>query len=539
MGIPSYFSYIIKNYSNIIRNKKSLIENKIVMTDLYMDCNSIIYDAVYSLEKNNPTIAKNLIEPTIINNVIKKIDDYIQFIKPTSTVFITFDGVAPVAKMEQQRTRRYKSAHMSKINITNKTSFFNTVSITPGTEFMNKLSNSISEFFLNKENKHNVSKIMVSGSNDPGEGEHKIFKYIRENPQKSKEISVYGLDSDLIMLSIFHLKYNKNIYIFRESPEFLKSAIPVQIISNEKSIEPLFMDIKQLSTSILCEMTCTSKDTTRIYDYVFMCFFLGNDFLPHFPAMNIRTHGIQALMDIYNITIGNYQNRRFISETTGKIQWKYVRLFIEEIAKKEHELLLNEYFVRDKFDKLVFKETTEKEKQELIENIPIIYRYQEKYISPQFPFWEKRYYKCLFGEDDPNFSRRDICINYLEGLEWVFKYYTNDCVDWRWKYKYNYPPLFQDLAIYVPHYEMDVLKTNNNNQPLSKEIQMSYILSRDNLYLLREPVRKILLERYPELYPETYKFEWAYCRYFWESHPILPEINNDTINNWENDFQQL
>ena len=117
MGIPSYFSYIIKNYSNIIRNKKSLIENKIVMTDLYMDCNSIIYDAVYSLEKNNSTIAKNLIEPTIINNVIKKIDDYIRFIKPTSTVFITFDGVAPVAKMEQQRTRRYKSAHMSKINI--------------------------------------------------------------------------------------------------------------------------------------------------------------------------------------------------------------------------------------------------------------------------------------------------------------------------------------------------------------------------------------------------------------------------------------
>lgn len=150
MGIPSYFSYIIKNYSNIIRNKKSLVENKIEMTDLYMDCNSIIYDAVYSLEKDNPTIVKNLIEHTIINNVINKIDYYIRFIKPSKTIYITFDGVAPLAKMEQQRTRRYKSAHMSKINITNKTTFFNTVSITPGTEFMNKLSNSISEFFLKK-----------------------------------------------------------------------------------------------------------------------------------------------------------------------------------------------------------------------------------------------------------------------------------------------------------------------------------------------------------------------------------------------------
>jgi 5'-3' exoribonuclease 1 len=79
---------------------------------LFMDCNSIVYDAVHSLEKrvNAGEIAPDSdMDTIIINDVIQKIDAYISIIRPSKTIYVAFDGVAPFAKMEQQRTRRYNS----------------------------------------------------------------------------------------------------------------------------------------------------------------------------------------------------------------------------------------------------------------------------------------------------------------------------------------------------------------------------------------------------------------------------------------------
>jgi len=535
MGIPSYFSYIIKNYPNIIRNIDYFSNNK-SFEHLYMDCNSIVYDAVHSIDTTN-NLDVQTFENEIIEKVILNIKEYIELIKPNSTIFIAFDGVAPFAKMEQQRTRRYRNKFMSTMDFgdSNKNNW-NTSAITPGTKFMDNLSYRINYEFKNAEKKYNVKNIYVSCSDDAGEGEHKLFSHTRKCVSKNENIAIYGLDSDLIMLSLFHLKYCKNIYVFREAPEFLKSSIPIDVRGNND--EPHFLDIENLSKSISNEMNCKYSDVQRTYDYVFLCFFLGNDFLPHFPAMNIRTHGINCLIDFYRLYIGNFQDRFLISKTTGRIQWKNVSVLIHEIAKKEHELLINEYFVRNKFDKRTYTMETPKEREEAFQNLPIIFREEEKYICPDEPMWENRYYKRLLHCKRNGENIKRICNNYLEGLEWVFKYYSEGCPHWRWKYNYHYPPLFADLCKYIPHFEMDFIsnKSNITNSPFSKLAQLSYVMPKSNLEFLPQNICNFLINNYPELYPENYDFKWAFCRYFWEAHPILPEIPVELLEQWEIQF---
>ena len=218
--------------------------------------------------------------------------------------------------MNQQRIRRYKAQD------TTTKPLWNTTAITPGTSFMKQLSQSIYSFFTPSlpssstyQNKYPQRKIMVSCSDEPGEGEHKLFHFIRTTDCKTDIVSVYGLDADLIMLSLFHQSYCKNIYVFRESPTF-KTVLS----SKYEQKELLFMDISGLINSIFKEMGNYQlvDKTLRVTDYVFMCFLLGNDFLPHFPALNIRTHGIQILTDAYYQTIGRFRDRSFIHPTTKK-----------------------------------------------------------------------------------------------------------------------------------------------------------------------------------------------------------------------------
>jgi 5'-3' exonuclease len=526
MGIPSYFSYIVKNHPEIIQKYSN---SAFIVSNFYLDCNSIIYD---SYAKLDPSILTENAGIQIINSVIFKIEEYIQLIQPKHRTIIAFDGVAPLAKLKQQRERRFKSWFQADTtnNISIQSHIWDKTAITPGTIFMKELNSRIRSHFFNNH------QIIVSGSDEVGEGEHKIFQYIRQHPEEhTQEFNtfIYGLDSDLIMLSINHLYCSPNIYLFRETPHFIQS-----ISSDLEPNENYILDIPELSKNIAYYMTTenSNMDINRTHDYILLCFLLGNDFLPHFPAINIRIGGIDKLLSAYKTIIGDCN----ILLTNGQIiYWQNFKKLILYLSDLESQYLIDEHDNRNKLEngekyliRTINDETQSEEKRieaklKQFNSHPIYNRQLEKYINPFKSGWQNRYYKCLFTTDYiPTYNKKEIVINYLEGIEWTLKYYTTGQIDWTWKYKYNYPPLLQDLFRFMPHYQTTFI--NNINQCNMPEIiQLCYVLPKQSLHLLPPKLSQVLLNEFPEWYIDTtiQHFKWAYCRYFWESHLITPELN--------------
>ena len=520
MGVSGFFSYIIKNHSKVL---KKLSNNTIPVNNLYLDCNSIIYDAVHNID-----FTKLLISDidTIINSVCSKIDEYIFELKPSNIVYIAFDGVAPVAKLEQQRSRRYKSLYQNNISKSifkdAKPDPWNTTAITPGTIFMKKLNENIKKKY-NEPKKYNIDSFVLSTSDKYGEGEHKLFEFIRQFPElhKDKNTVIYGLDADLIMLSINHLPISENIYLFRETPHFIKS-----INSELEPDESYIIDIPELAKIITLDMNNgLEQKVNRVYDYIFLCFFLGNDFMPHFPSVNIRTGGVDKMMNAYKATIGNTNE---ILTDGKKIYWNNVRKLVQYLANLEEENIKMETKVRDRREKQLLPDITPEDKFKKFESIPQYDRALEKYINPFKTNWQHRYYKCLFDVDIDETRRKQICTNYLEGLEWTMKYYTTGCPDWRWCYNYNYPPLFSDLLHFIPVFDAEFVATKTA-KPVSELVQLAYVLPKQSLHLLPEKLYENLIKDHSNWYNADCDFVWAYSRYFWESHVQLPHIDIDEL----------
>jgi len=159
---------------------------------------------------------------------------------------ISFDGVAPIAKLNQQRERRFKAAYIKQLTqeLQLSESSWDTANITPGTYFMSNLNKNLHKYYDSKEN------ILLTTSDERGEGEHKIFDYIRSNSLIWDKINViYGLDADLIMLALNHCDINPNIYLLREAPHFINQFVK-DLIPNELYL----LDIQEFADKIIMEL---------------------------------------------------------------------------------------------------------------------------------------------------------------------------------------------------------------------------------------------------------------------------------------------
>jgi 5'-3' exonuclease len=521
---------LIKNHRALLQK---YVKGRLPVDNFFIDANPLIYN---SINKHHYTQDDY---PLILENVIQQIMELISTFAPQMT-FIAFDGVAPVAKLEQQRGRRYKrrfelppppetntSAMTTSTNPSTPAATipFNSIEITPGTAFMK---------FLNRELKRTFESdpsILYTGSDEFGEGEHKIFHHLRSHATEIREQTnvIYGLDADLIMLCLNHLPVSERLYLFRETPHFIQ-AIDDTLEPNETYV----LDIAGLSRTIHSDVHLTPTD------YIFTCFMLGNDFLPHFPALNIRTGGVTKLLDEAQSFRSNRGSLEMMSEGLNfvrqtpegvRINWDIFRQYVTELANKEKQYILDELKLRDRKQRNYYPSNTREELQKKINELPTSERDLEKSIQPHRNGWEDRYYMSLFGLNKPPTEQfiQQVCNNYLEGLEWTLKYYTGDCPDWRWCYRYHYPPLLKDLVFSIPtDNTVQFISPSIRPPPIDELTQLCYVLPTEHLEIIPEQVREAVLQAHPEWYipeGEDVDFLWAFCKYFFEAHPILPEID--------------
>jgi 5'-3' exonuclease len=170
-----------------------------------------------------------------------------------------------------------------------------------------------------------------------------------------------------------------------------------------------------------------------------------------------------------------------------------------------------------------FKNDKDKNKDEKVDELlllPMKDRSVEHFINPYEEGWRERYYSALFDIKINDERCKEICINYLEGLEWTMNYYTSGCIDWRWTYKYHYPPLLSDLIKYIPYFDTTLVSVKAKN-PVTPIEQLCYVLPKSSHYLLPQ---KVHAQIKPEWYSTNCRFQWAFCKYFWESHIDMPTV---------------
>lgn len=155
---------------------------------LYLDMNGIIHGCTHP---SNLDICDVLSEKDMMLGIMHYLDRIItQIVKPKVSVFMAIDGVAPRAKLNQQRSRRFRSAKDlaeatkdqdgsssnggDKDGLLSDKQVFDSNCITPGTEFMERVSNCI-KYFIRKKIKEDPMwrnlKVIYSGHEIPGEGE--------------------------------------------------------------------------------------------------------------------------------------------------------------------------------------------------------------------------------------------------------------------------------------------------------------------------------------------------------------------------------
>ena len=558
MGVPAFFRWLATRYErDIISGKKPPLRAGIKSV-LYLDFNGAIHPAV----RSDITMGIN----DMYSAVCRYLEKIVDSVKPDE-IYIAIDGVAPAAKMEQQRDRRYKSAieskHMRELAIKygkpvrEELVDFNMIS--PGTVFMSNLQEYLLAFLHSQsQGPWRGMTVTLDGSDRAGEGEHKIMQDIREREDPIHPF-IYGLDADLIFLSLIN---NPDIILVRESImmtdsgkagktedfQYLKVRelhdILVTTLAPTTSLEKLahmgvenrVVDEDELKSrgeprvSYYHPATCKRR---LILDYAYMCFLLGNDFLPRLPCLHMRENSLNHVIVIYKLVAWSLGG--FLVNEDLTVNHDFLLAMLKELAAIEDALL--EEAAESRIQRISQWDSRMRHKSPYERECEAFNYVENRYtdhIRAGTDGWRQRYYAHHLGlatRHENEYARRvaPLCKEYLCGMSWVLQYYLGAHMNHSWMYTYPVAPTAEDMRRYLETLHAPrIFHSFQEDSPVSPYVQLLSILPPDSADLLPKGLRCVMTDKDSLMhvyYPLKIKVSFEGNRLWHECRALLPHMD--------------
>ncbi|XP_015189014.1 PREDICTED: 5'-3' exoribonuclease 1 isoform X2 [Polistes dominula] len=578
MGIPKFFRYISERYPCL---SEMLKDYQIPEFDnLYLDMNGIIHTCSHP---NNNDISFRITQDEIFNNIFHYTEILFGMIQPKKLFFIAIDGVAPRAKINQQRARRFRTAKASEMQEAkemangtfNKDEIFDSNCITPGTVFMSQISKQLRDFIMYKVSTDKLwqkCKILFSGSEVVGEGEHKIMDYIRylksqENYNPNTRHCLYGLDADLIMLGL--CTHERNFSLLREEVKFGKKQKRVLTPEETKFCLlhlSLLRDYLSHEFSPIKDKLSFPFDIEHIIDdWVLMGFLVGNDFIPNLPNLNIHSGALPLLYHAYMEVLPTLDG--YINES-GKLRLDRFEVFMERLSRIDVENFAEYYcdfkYLEAKINK--YKNTTSDGQMSLKDDdssqtcSPSIKvddllkpfvdmemqdsddekaKYSQDELddesdsdtyNTEFILHKRDYYMNKLEYEDVNEDvLRSQAEVYVRAIQWNLHYYYDGCCSWSWYYPHHYAPYISDIKGFK-----DLKLEFELGEPFQPFQQLLAVLPPYSRKLLPEPLQSLLVEEESPIidyYPSDFKTDLNGKKQDWEAVVLIPFIDEKLLTN--------